>query len=92
MLTTVVLSIIFSFKIKEIMATGKAIYSLVEGFQIDKVIGGVISENERKFFKKLDTISLKKVKNYCYTNTYYRCCGTDYYYFCTTVYFVHQEF
>ena len=91
-LTTVVLSIIFSFKIKKIMATGKAMYSLVEGFQIDKIIGDVISENERKFFKKLDMISLKKVTNYCYANTYYRCCGTDYCYLCTSVDFVHQEF
>ena len=58
-------------------------YSLVEGFQIDKTIGEVISENEGKFFKELDTISLKMVRNYCYANTYYQRCGSGYCYFCT---------
>lgn len=74
------------------MATGKTMYSLVEAFQIDKIIGDVISENKRKFFKELDTISLKKVTSYCYANTYDRCSGTDYLYFCTIIDFVRQEF
>ena len=40
-------------------------YSLVEGFQIDKITNQVISENKRKRFTELDTISLKIVTNYC---------------------------
>ena len=41
--------------------TAETMYSLVEGFQIGKIISDVISENKRKFFRELDTISLKKV-------------------------------
>ena len=67
-------------------------YSLVEGFQIDRIISDVISENNRKFFKELDTISLKKITNYCYLNTYDKCCGTADCYFFTVIDYVYQEF
>ena len=72
--------------------TAKTMYSLVEGFQIGKIISDVISENKRKFFRELDTISLKKVTSYCYSNNYDECCGTDNCYFCTIIDYVHQEF
>ena len=68
------------------------LYSLVERFQIDEIIVEVISENKRKLFTELDTISLKKVTNYCYSNTYDKSCGTDDCYFCTIIDYVHQEF
>ena len=52
-------------------------YSLDEGYQIDKIISDAISGNERKPFTELDAISLKTVTNYCYSNTCDKCCGTD---------------
>ena len=35
-------------------------------------------------FTELDTISLKKATNYCYSVTYDKCCGTDDCYLCTS--------
>ena len=67
-------------------------YLFVEGFQIDKIISDIISENKRKFFTELDIISLKKVTNYCHSNTCDKCCGTDDCFFCTIIDFIHQEF
>ena len=37
--------------------TTKSMYSFADGFQIDKIISDVISENKRKFFKELNRIS-----------------------------------
>ena len=74
------------------LKTTNSMYSLVKGFQIDETISDVISENTRKFFKELDTISLNKVTNYCYSNTSDKCCSNDDCYFCTIMDYVHQEF
>ena len=72
--------------------TTKSMYLFADGFRIDKIISDIISENKRKFFKELNRISLKKVVNYCYSNTYDKCCGTEECYFCTIVFYVNQEF
>ena len=47
---------------------------------------------KKDIFQELNNVSLCNIMNYCYTNTYYSCCGTDLCYHCMVSDFVKEEF
>ena len=65
-------------------------YSIVQGCQINHIIGNRIDENKKKFFRELDTPSLEKISN-C-AETCCRYCGTDGCYYCVIINYVHEEY
>ena len=64
---------------------------LTFGFEIDNILGNVINEEKAKIFANFVEASLNKILEYCYSNTAYRCLGTDECYYCSIICFVRKE-